>query len=81
MAATFVSKKCRFILELYKVIHFDTNYFYEVEIDPVKQVTYLSAWHSCCLLFRHGLTDGYQCTNHNMIYAFIWNWKNAVLNL
>ena len=42
IAATYVSKKCSCILELYKVINVDANYVYQVEIVPLnKLITYV----------------------------------------
>ena len=38
MAATFVSKKCSCVLELYKVINFDANFFLQVEIVQLNKI-------------------------------------------
>ena len=81
MAATFASTKCSCILEIYKVINFDANLLLASRNSPVKQVTYLSAWLYCCLLFQHGIKNGYQYTNHNIIFALILELKECGLNL
>ena len=54
MAATFVSKKwlCSGILELYKVINYDANYFQQVEIVPLNKL----------LTYQHGFNIAY-CSN------------------
>ena len=52
MAATFVSKKCSYIIELYKVINFNANYFQQVEIVPLNKL----------LTYQHGFIVAY-CSN------------------
>ena len=52
MAAIFVSKKCSYIIELYKVTNFDANYFYQVEIVPLNKL----------LTNQHGFIAAY-CSN------------------
>ena len=52
MAATFVSKMCSYVIELYKVINFDANYFKQVEIVPLNKL----------LTYQHGFIVVY-CSN------------------
>ena len=52
MAATFVSKKCSYIIELNKVINFVANYFFQVEIVPLNKL----------LTYQHGFIVVY-CSN------------------
>ena len=52
MAATFITKKCSYIIELYKVINFDANYFKLVEIVPLNKL----------LIYQHGFIVVY-CSN------------------
>ena len=52
MDATFVSKKSSCILELYRVIHFDANYFKQLEIVPLNTL----------LTYQHGFNVAY-CSN------------------
>ena len=67
-----------YILELYKVINFDANYFKQVKIVPLdKSLTYQYGFivaYCSNMVFK----DGYKCTNHNIISALNWNWKNVV---
>ena len=76
MAATFVTKKCSYTIKLYKVINL-LQITSTSRNSPIKQVTNLSAWLYCCVLFKYGIKDGYQWANHNILSAFIWNWKNV----
>ena len=82
MAATFVSKKCSIILELYKVVNADANYFWQVEIVPLNNIlTFVHISMALLLLIIptwYQKCTNYQCTNHSIISAFIWNWKNVV---
>ena len=52
MAATFVTKKCSYIIKLYKVINFVANYFIQVEIVPLNKL----------LTYQHGFIVVY-CSN------------------
>ena len=52
MAATFITKKCSYIIELYKVIKFDANYFWQVELVPLNKL----------LTYQHGFIVAY-CSN------------------
>ena len=76
MAATFVTKKCSYIIKLYKVIDFVANYFKQVEIVPLNKWAYQ---HGFIVVYcsKYGIKDGYQWANHNILSAFIWNWKNV----
>ena len=68
-----------YILELYKVLNFDVNYFLQVKIVPLdKSLTY--QWCGFIVAYCSNMVfkDGYQCTNHNIISALIWNLKNVV---
>ena len=52
MAAAFVPKKCSCILELYKVINVDANYFLQIEIVQLNKL----------LTYQHGFIVAY-CSN------------------
>ena len=65
MAATFVSKKCNCILELYKAIHFDANYFKQVETVPFNKL--LTYQHGFIVAYCSNM-EGYQCRNHNIVF-------------